>query len=344
VDGKCGPVTKALLTNPRFDGEKDTALQAHASPYKPGQVVRYFVGVSPVWGKKPRANMLADIHQALSVWQQPCGLAFRLVGDENDCDLRVTWSADDDDDDEEEKGEHSFSFDGQGQVLAHAGVGGDGVGFITLDSGEKWVTHCQWDGTKRRRGEVVVRAVVLHEFGHVLGLVHAKSPHSAMAPFYKDNQFWLTKTDSGDCTTILPFDPSILYCDLDAISKSIEEGDTFVSAAELTGLLEDADTSPAGAEMHIAHYLTHPRCVRHEGKVDARTFMKEYTRMAIFKAIFACRGRPLVPMGEFESALTTFTGATYASKVVPLAFPEQTEVTSGDLDQWYARVYQSSQS
>jgi hypothetical protein len=75
------------------------------------------------------------------------------------------------------EGDHNdgWPFDGPGGVLGHAFGPGNPIpwiGQIHLDASENWE-----DGPR-------IRSVLIHEIGHILGLLHVYSANSVMSPCY----------------------------------------------------------------------------------------------------------------------------------------------------------------
>jgi hypothetical protein len=111
--------------------------------------------------------MRNTIHRALYEWGQYTPLTFTEVSVISDADIKVSFH----------KGDHSdlYPFDGSGGTLAHAFYPPDGR--VHLDMAET-----NWDE------ENVLFRVLVHEFGHMLGLGH--NPNMTMVdimyPMYLD--------------------------------------------------------------------------------------------------------------------------------------------------------------
>jgi len=95
--------------------------------------------------------MRNTIHRALYEWGQYTPLTFTEVSVISDADIKISF----------QKGNHSdaYPFDGEGGTLAHAFYPPDGR--VHLDMAET-----NWDDEK------VLFRVLVHEFGHTLGLGH----------------------------------------------------------------------------------------------------------------------------------------------------------------------------
>lgn len=161
VTGRLGPETKRMLNGKRFDLAQDEADDevprvADGTPLRRGSRVAYYVGTGP--GYYQREKLLSDVAKALDPWAKATGVAFHVVTREADALLKVRFSDRPDGD--------AYQFDGRGGALARA----DGWN-VVLDAAERW----------DRRG-YSLRAVLLHEVGHVLGLAHHNI--GVMRPYY----------------------------------------------------------------------------------------------------------------------------------------------------------------
>jgi hypothetical protein len=94
--------------------------------------------------------MRNTIHRALYEWGHHTPLTFTEVSVIEDADIKISF----------QKGKHSdlYPFDGEGGTLAHAFYPSDGR--VHLDIEEKW------------NDENYLFRVLVHEFGHMLGLGH----------------------------------------------------------------------------------------------------------------------------------------------------------------------------
>lgn len=90
-----------------------------------------------------------------------------------------------------ESGNHyDGKFDGPGGILAHAQLPPHAS--ICVDQAEKWT-------------ENQLCAVMMHEMGHTLGLLHSKDENSIMYFQYSDDRKNFTTQDKQDLYTLYPF-------------------------------------------------------------------------------------------------------------------------------------------
>jgi len=181
-DGVAGPLTKAQMRAPRVDGHRD----AHGEEPPPeggafkGRAadapVTYFVGNPPGYLGLPQVR--GEVGAALQAWEGPTGLTFELAGAAEGADLVVCWG------DMEERSQ--LEFGGRGGQLARADPGR-----VTLDLAERWVLQ----GTEAKPGQFELLPVLVHELGHVLGLVHSPNPADVMAPYYVKGRVELAEGD-----------------------------------------------------------------------------------------------------------------------------------------------------
>ncbi|XP_073342542.1 matrix metalloproteinase-17b [Pagrus major] len=113
------------------------------------------------------------IFYALKGWAEPTPLEFHEVGSPEAADLQVDFL----------HGYHGddYPFDGAGGAVDHAFFPSDPdrAGGIHLDAEEKWTfRQSASEGTD-------LFTVLVHEFGHALGLAHSSSRHSVMRPYYQ---------------------------------------------------------------------------------------------------------------------------------------------------------------
>uniref|UniRef100_A0A3Q2DJK7 Matrix metallopeptidase 17b n=1 Tax=Cyprinodon variegatus TaxID=28743 RepID=A0A3Q2DJK7_CYPVA len=175
-------VTDAIKTMQMFAGLKDTGVldeetltlmnsprcslpdQDGASKLLSLQLRSY-----PSSSHLPRETIRSLVFYALRVWAEPTPLEFHEV---EAADLQVDFL----------HGHHgdSYPFDGAGGAVGHAFFPSDPAraGGVHLDAEEQWVfRQPAYEGTD-------LFTVLVHEFGHALGLAHSSSRHSVMRPYY----------------------------------------------------------------------------------------------------------------------------------------------------------------
>ncbi|MFT7806534.1 matrix metalloproteinase-17-like [Arapaima gigas] len=113
------------------------------------------------------------VFYALKVWAEPTALEFHEVANPEGADLQVDFL----------HGSHGdgFPFDGVGGAVGHAFFPSDPdrAGGVHLDSDEDWAfRQPASEGTD-------LFTVLVHEFGHALGLSHSSSRRSVMRPYYQ---------------------------------------------------------------------------------------------------------------------------------------------------------------
>ncbi|KAK2903764.1 matrix metalloproteinase-17b [Channa argus] len=113
------------------------------------------------------------VFYALRVWSEPTPLEFHEVSGPEAADLQVDFL----------HGYHGdgYPFDGAGGAVGHAFFPSDPAraGGVHLDAEEQWAfRQPASEGTD-------LFTVLVHEFGHALGLPHSSSRHSVMRPYYQ---------------------------------------------------------------------------------------------------------------------------------------------------------------
>ncbi|KAM9376177.1 matrix metalloproteinase-17b [Pholidichthys leucotaenia] len=127
----------------------------------------------PVTSHLSRETVRSLVFYALRVWAEPTPLEFHEVGSPDAADLQVDFL----------HGYHGdgYPFDGTGGAVGHAFFPSDPAraGGVHLDAEEEWAfRQPASEGTD-------LFTVLVHEFGHALGLVHSSSRHSVMRPYYQ---------------------------------------------------------------------------------------------------------------------------------------------------------------
>ena len=197
-DGVVGEITKSLMMRPRLDFKSDEVAPGAAWPFGKrtinSDVREVLVGVGAVPGYLQRSETIQMINGVLQQWQQGVPFKFKLMytpgkvraeGPHQHA-VNVFWSS------TPQRGAKDGDLDVEfgipGGCLAHADADE-----VILDSAEVW----RLPKTKRRRRELSfsLLTVILHEFGHVLGLDHSKISEDVMSPYYIDNQYTLSPRD-----------------------------------------------------------------------------------------------------------------------------------------------------
>ncbi|KAL0974238.1 hypothetical protein UPYG_G00217530 [Umbra pygmaea] len=120
-----------------------------------------------------RETIRTLVFYALRVWADQTPLEFHEVGGPEGADLQVDFL----------QGFHgdSYPFDGAGGAVGHAFFPSDPAraGGVHLDAEEEWTfRQPASEGTD-------LFTVLVHEFGHALGLSHSSARHSVMRPYYQ---------------------------------------------------------------------------------------------------------------------------------------------------------------
>uniref|UniRef100_A0A667WS13 Matrix metallopeptidase 17b n=1 Tax=Myripristis murdjan TaxID=586833 RepID=A0A667WS13_9TELE len=178
-----------------------------------------------------RETVRSLVFYALRVWAEPTPLEFHEVGNPEAADLQVDFL----------HGYHGdgYPFDGVGGAVGHAFFPSDTTraGEVHLDAEEEWAfRQPASEGTD-------LFTVLVHEFGHALGLAHSSNRRSVMRPYYQgpagdplhyrlgpqdlDHITQLYGIRSWSCDHIFLKRPSIDRChsSFDAVAKI--RGETF---------------------------------------------------------------------------------------------------------------------
>nr|XP_019944783.1 PREDICTED: matrix metalloproteinase-17-like isoform X1 [Paralichthys olivaceus] len=120
-----------------------------------------------------RETIRSLVFYALRVWAEPTTLEFHEVSSPHAADLQIDFF----------HGYHGdgYPFDGAGGAVGHAFFPSDPTraGGVHLDAEEEWAfRQLASEGTD-------LFTVLVHEFGHALGLAHSSSRHSVMRPYYQ---------------------------------------------------------------------------------------------------------------------------------------------------------------
>uniref|UniRef100_A0A3B3DWR6 Matrix metallopeptidase 17b n=1 Tax=Oryzias melastigma TaxID=30732 RepID=A0A3B3DWR6_ORYME len=181
-------VTRALRTMQKFAGLKDTGVLDEETaalmrtprcslPDDEEELLHlssiFRVQSYPSSSHLSREMVRSLVFYALRVWADPTPLEFHEVGSPESADLQVDFL----------HGYHgdNYPFDGAGGAVGHAFFPSDPAraGGVHLDSEEQWAfRQPDSEGTD-------LFTVLVHEFGHALGLTHSSSRHSVMRPYYQ---------------------------------------------------------------------------------------------------------------------------------------------------------------
>jgi hypothetical protein len=132
-------------------------------------------------------DVLSAVADALKVWQKVSGVIFNVV----DCIdrrapavstaiVKLSWR------DHSGTVDDITRFDGPGGTIARAAPE-----YVHLDSSELWCVR----NVPSKASSFDIYSVVLHEFGHVLGLEHSSNVDDIMSPFYSLRSEPLTEND-----------------------------------------------------------------------------------------------------------------------------------------------------
>ncbi|XP_075942896.1 matrix metalloproteinase-17b [Anarhichas minor] len=179
--------TMALMNSPRCSlPDQDNLSKSTAN--QEGSNMRRSRRAIPMWTRKninwrlrsypssshlSRETIRSLVFYALRVWAEPTALEFHEVGSPETAELQVDFH----------QGYHGdgYPFDGAGGAVGHAFFPSDTAraGGVHLDAEEEWTfRQPASEGTD-------LFTVLVHEFGHSLGLSHSSSRHSVMRPYYQ---------------------------------------------------------------------------------------------------------------------------------------------------------------
>ncbi|XP_038848464.1 matrix metalloproteinase-17-like [Salvelinus namaycush] len=127
----------------------------------------------PTSSSLSRETIRSLVFYALRVWADPTPLEFHEVGGSEGADMQVDFL----------HGFHGdgYPFDGAGGAVGHAFFPSDPAraGGVHLDAEEEWAfRQPASEGTD-------LFTVLVHEFGHALGLSHSSARRSVMRPYYQ---------------------------------------------------------------------------------------------------------------------------------------------------------------
>ncbi|VIO90959.1 Uncharacterized protein BM_BM4690 [Brugia malayi] len=180
VTGKFDTATEELLSRKRC-GLSDRPIQvlrekrfALMGPKWTKQIITYSVD-NPSRSIPNLGAIRREINEAINSWQHILPMQFYEVRPEAEADVKIRFAV----------GDHGdpYRFDGNGRILAHAFPPGEGIGGdIHLDDDERWTVALTGDPYRQ---QVSLRSIVMHEFGHSIGLSHSHQEDSIMYAFYQ---------------------------------------------------------------------------------------------------------------------------------------------------------------
>ncbi|MDN5204914.1 matrixin family metalloprotease [Fulvivirgaceae bacterium BMA10] len=187
IDGIAGPHTKELLSQPRCGLPEEDQFSSNfvlrGCSYENKNVLTYtFENDSKKFGDPHEAREL--VREAFAEWQKVCSLTFEEVTIWENPDFRIAWH----------QGDHGDgnAFDGVGRTLAHAfyppPCGGRHSGELHFDDAEAFAN-------RHSTSKIDLKAVAIHEIGHLLGLRHSDKKSAIMYPSYNPKQLVLGDDD-----------------------------------------------------------------------------------------------------------------------------------------------------
>uniref|UniRef100_A0A673YUL5 Matrix metallopeptidase 17b n=1 Tax=Salmo trutta TaxID=8032 RepID=A0A673YUL5_SALTR len=160
-------VTHAVRAMQRFAGLEDTGVAGEKIDIG---FIRLLLHSYPTSSSLSRETIRSLVFYALRVWADPTPLEFHEVGGSEGADMQVDFL----------HGFHGdgYPFDGAGGAVGHAFFPSDPAraGGVHLDAEEEWAFPSE--GTD-------LFTVLVHEFGHALGLSHSSARRSVMRPYYQ---------------------------------------------------------------------------------------------------------------------------------------------------------------
>jgi len=178
-NGIADAATKAMVVKPRADVNTYAHGEVAKATFAPKQALKVWVDTCP--GYLAREKVLAEVKLACDQWAAAASLTFEIVEDASQASFKIDW--------DDRSADNAFHFDGKGGSLGEATSD-----HITLDEAEYWTLQGEMPN-KRKKSPFELLPVVLHEMGHVLGLVHSEKPADVMFPYYVPGRVKLSDND-----------------------------------------------------------------------------------------------------------------------------------------------------